>query len=336
MNQNKSRIGFTLVELLVVIAIIGILVGLLLPAVQAAREAARRMTCTNNLKQFGLGLHNYHDTFLLLPPRQGGTGQGTTNNGGRLSGLVALLPFIEQTPLYDRIFNPLGTYPSMGPVPWDGAYSPWNIQINTFLCPSDPGHRVTESIGRHNYKFCGGDSLVLMTSRPRGMFGHYSEVALRHVTDGTSSTIMMSERTFPTSGNDINNTGLGANPTLPTECLAQFNNLTKLYTAGNADWSGRRWCDGGPGFSGFNTILPPNSPSCAHNNHDAQNGFYSASSRHRGGIHILLVDGAVRFITDNVDTGNLGISANNPPAQSPFGVWGQLGSKGGGEPSERL
>ena len=98
------RRGFTLVELLVVIAIIGILVALLLPAVQAAREAARRMQCTNNHKQLGLAVHNYHDTYKSLPARAGGT-QGPTNldNQGWLSAWIVLLPFYEQAPMYEQI-----------------------------------------------------------------------------------------------------------------------------------------------------------------------------------------------------------------------------------------
>src|SRR5512143_367601 len=101
----RRRSAFTLVELLVVIAIIGILIALLLPAVQAAREAARRSQCTNNLKQLGLALHNYHDTHQMFVYRKGGTtgGSATQSNQGRLSGFIPLLPYWEQRPMYDRI-----------------------------------------------------------------------------------------------------------------------------------------------------------------------------------------------------------------------------------------
>src|SRR5687767_5755424 len=99
--KSKKRAGFTLVELLVVIAIIGILVALLLPAVQAAREAARRMQCTNNLKQFGLGLHNYADTYKVFPKVRGGFNNGL--QAERISPFVQMLPFVEQKPLWDRI-----------------------------------------------------------------------------------------------------------------------------------------------------------------------------------------------------------------------------------------
>ncbi|MGB0762300.1 MAG: DUF1559 domain-containing protein, partial [Rubripirellula sp.] len=114
--RKNSRSGFTLVELLVVIAIIGVLVGLLLPAVQAAREAARRMSCSNNFKQIGLGIHNYHSTYKQLPTQGAGTGElivpghyahnSSVRNNQSLSFLVGLLPFIEQQALWEEISNP--------------------------------------------------------------------------------------------------------------------------------------------------------------------------------------------------------------------------------------
>ncbi len=116
--------GFTLVELLVVIAIIGVMVGLLLPAVQAAREAARRMSCGNNFKQIGLGLHNYHAAYDRFPMGSGGTGTdasaATTTNQRRLSAFVALLPFVEQQALWEQISNPFVgtmTFSPMGNAP---------------------------------------------------------------------------------------------------------------------------------------------------------------------------------------------------------------------------
>ncbi|MFK8111538.1 MAG: DUF1559 domain-containing protein, partial [Rubripirellula sp.] len=156
---NVRRQGFTLVELLVVIAISGILVGLLLPAVQAAREAARRMSCSNNFKQLGLGVHNYHSAFKQLPTNMTGTDRAlvgnVTNNSNRryLSWLVSLTPFIEQQGIWEQVVNPSqdvtqgatlpgnlnnGRWPAMGPGAWRNIYVPWATEIPTYRCPSDP------------------------------------------------------------------------------------------------------------------------------------------------------------------------------------------------------
>jgi prepilin-type N-terminal cleavage/methylation domain-containing protein len=142
MSSPRLRRGFTLVELLVVIAIIGILVALLLPAVQAAREAARRMSCSNNLKQISLGLHNYHDTYKTFPPDAiwYGNPKGTQAASGdqrHFTWITLLLPFIEQAPLHDAIdfrlpgLNQLVSAGSGGPVPLQ------SVQLEVVTCPSD-------------------------------------------------------------------------------------------------------------------------------------------------------------------------------------------------------
>src|SRR5262245_15840403 len=165
--------AFTLVELLVVIAIIGVLVALLLPAVQSAREAARRSQCSNSLKQFGLALHNYHDVFKVFPPRRGGTNGTIANdpnrvaaNYDRLSAFVALLPYYEQKAMADYIAGggktSTGvTIPAGGPAGWysgsaSGLYDPWKTQLKMIICPSD---RITPTgnNAKNSYAFCIGD-----------------------------------------------------------------------------------------------------------------------------------------------------------------------------------
>jgi prepilin-type N-terminal cleavage/methylation domain-containing protein len=140
---SKSRRGFTLVELLVVIAIIGVMVGLLLPAVQAAREAARRMQCSNNVKQIGLALHNYVGTFTKLPP--GSTGlpnaAGTNFNGHGWVWHASILPFIEQSTLYDAIQGPDGMGNELGDQNSGKPLIVRQTTVPTFWCPSQPDVR---------------------------------------------------------------------------------------------------------------------------------------------------------------------------------------------------
>jgi len=350
---NQRARGFTLIELLVVIAIIAILVALLLPAVQQAREAARRTQCKNNLKQLGLALHNYHDVFNMFTFAKGGTGWVVNNSGnwGRLSGLVPLLPYVEQANLYNSItsggaggpFN--GQWPPGGPEPWVDAYRPWRTQIPAYVCPSDSQPEQTWSGGRStiaktNYGFSAGDSIVRGQNdlNPRGMFGANRCFGVRDCTDGTSNTILMGEL-VRTLGNrlKLGGTALVANTnTDPRLCLnaldpADRNSLAPGLTI--FGWSGDRWCDSNISMTGINTVLPPNSPRCTNDGWDGRWGIYSSQSRHTGGVQVLLGDGAVRFISENIDAGNSG--APDPDSsgatRSPYGVWGALGSRNGGE-----
>ena len=357
--HHSRRVGFTLIELLVVIAIIAILIGLLLPAVQKVREAAARMKCSNNLKQLGLAIHNFHDTTGYLPSREGRlTPTGYT---GRMSGLIPILPYIEQDNIHRTIMSPLTvdstTYPAGGPQPWDpnptldgqtgGIYWPFRTTITTFLCPSDSGPPSGTGIKHTNYMFCSGDSIDLHTTNnaSRGMFGRNTNLPsngfrLTEVGDGLSNTIAMSERLRGNTGVQRTMTFQNAGNwfTTPNQCLANFNFALKQWnppttntTPGPRAWAGLRWPDGGMGFGGLTTNAPPNSVSCAWNAHDAQNGLYPPSSNHTGGVNALMGDGSVLFINDNIDVGNLNASGVSIPGQSPFGVFGALGTRNGGE-----
>ncbi len=229
MRNNHSRSGFTLVELLVVIAIIGVMVGLLLPAVQAAREAARRMSCGNNIKQLGLGLHNYHAAYNKLPKQAGGTsdrtGNGDLSNYNWLSFLVATLPFVEQQALWEQVSNPFQftrtgaiktpPWPAMGPVPWNTDYQPWLTTVGSYRCPSDPTDANNLQSGITNYAACVGDAIfeqqhggVDDQGNPsgdgtwgnqagsrwaRGVFRNRNFRGFRDILDGTANTIMCGE-----------------------------------------------------------------------------------------------------------------------------------------------
>ncbi|MDR1383673.1 MAG: DUF1559 domain-containing protein [Planctomycetaceae bacterium] len=225
-NNTKKhlRIGFTLVELLVVIAIIGILIALLIPAVQAAREAARRMSCSNKLHQIGIAVHNYHDQYRKNLPA-GGFGMRSNDNARRrISGFVSLLPFIEMTPLFETIssggfmcqFN--ADEQSGTDASGVDTVTYMSNSISAWLCPSDGegGNKDAIVQGRTNYRLCYGDFPVhfnlLQAAAPaatlpqygssastlccvdRGIFAPHQWNGSQSVTDGLSNTIMMSER----------------------------------------------------------------------------------------------------------------------------------------------
>lgn len=400
-GKRSERAGFTLVELLVVIAIIGVLVGLLLPAVQAAREAARRMSCSNNFKQIGLGIHNYHAAYNKLPKQMGGTGdfvggltaEATTledvarsSNRAELSWLVPLTPFIEQQTLWEQISNPLqrpgGTeiFPAMGPGPRrtitdhnTARYEPWLVDVQTLRCPSDPGSGLPAA-GRTNYAACLGDSMLwnhygghddrglpvssdfirTATSSCRGMFWPRKFMSFTDVLDGLSNTICAGEICTDLGDRDKRTNVAG----YPVErsvaggaigCLPSVDPLRPNFwvpdgqfvapatgISGNQEEKrGFKWSFGRPYYTGMNTIRPPNAELCAGNLHF--DGMFPPSSRHQGGVHILMGDGAIRFITDSIDAGDqnspqprIGGIANGflePGVGSPFGLWGSLGTR---------
>ena len=349
-----KRQAFTLIELLVVIAIIAILVALLLPAVQQAREAARRSACKNNLKQLGLALHNYHETHGVFPYRKGGTSgvdaTPDTGNRDRLSGFFGLLPFVEQGPLFEKIAGgdaSQNIFPN-GPEGWS-THSFWNVAVPVFLCPSD-GSRVSDNLA-NNYVFCIGDSPngIRDSTTVRGLFGYRSKYRFRDVTDGLSNTIAMSEHAvfdqalgtnsnlFVVQGIAMGFTGIASGTSEnPAQCLATADGNRFLDTANVKAKHGTRLWDGQPERCGFNTILPPNAPACAegtNTNADSSHAFLPPTSWHQGGVQCLMADGAVRFISENIDTNNLPVDApsQTDTIQSPYGVWGSLGTKSGGE-----
>ncbi len=363
-SQRNERSGFTLVELLVVIAIIGILIGLLLPAVQAAREAARRMQCTNNLKQLGLAVQNYHDTNNALPAARSMLGKcghihnGSKSAGGGFGALVHMLPYVEQGAVYTEIIS--YTEPTRSPQllhPWhDGShktnYPALATVITAFLCPSDgnatqpstDGHET----GRCNYMSSRGDSMWNNNRHPddeggaaktahRGIF-HVGEFPpMSAVTDGTSNTVAWSEcvSAIGSAGRQIKGNmigGLGAmynGNSFPGPCLAMKNG-TELSQDGIANqWRGQRWADGQVMISGFNTVLPPNSPVCSYSGDNVW-GAATAQSNHSGGVNAAMLDGSVRFVSETIDCGDAYAHAV-VSGKSPYGVWGAMGSKAGGE-----
>jgi len=373
-DRFRRRPAFTLVELLVVIAIIGVMVALLLPAVQAAREAARRMSCGNNFKQIGLGLHNYHAAYNRLMKQSGGTfGLATGNpanlsNQNRLSWLVGLLPFVEQQALWELISSPDpgGVIPAMGPNPEQTNYIPWRSQVPGYRCPSDPTTQPAGAFAFNNYAACTGDAYFGQEGSgvndqgvgaganeerwARGVFRIRFFTGFRDILDGLSNTIASGEivvdannkevigswlptHTVPGAINNspaFHNTPANIDPARPTYYLPVLEtNMNNMR--------GRRWADGRGIYGNVNTIRPPNSYSALTSwGHTA--GIYTMASRHQGGAHVLMADGAVKFITDSIESGNqdrrapgCDNTALDAGMVSPYGLWGSLGTKGGKE-----
>jgi prepilin-type N-terminal cleavage/methylation domain-containing protein len=349
---RNRRPGFTLVELLVVIAIIGILVGLLLPAVQAAREAARRMQCSNNMKQFGLAALNYESSYKRLPARK----TGTATNTVRVTGWISMLPYMEQTAMYQNIQagDPTAAppIPPGGPQAWLG-WAPWNQAPSFMRCPSDPAARPNTR--DNSYAMSIGDSVF--SSRDdreilRGVFATATYRRIGELTDGTSNTIGFSEiistALMPNGGqNGIPTTlkgmlhnrgvvlvpGIAVNPALCRQATDGSH-----FVVGRTYWAlrGVSWQDGQPTYNAFSTVLPPNGPACVDRGTwgDQADTMLPPASGHTGGVNGALMDGSVRFVSNSIDTGNnaAGPAANTRlSGASPYGVWGAMGTHAAGD-----
>ena len=373
-NVNLSRTGgggncrfaFTLVELLVVIAIIGILIALLLPAVQAAREAARRMQCSNNLKQIGLAIHTFHDAYKHIPnvESQPQSPNPRRNMSNRVSGNVMLWAFIEQVALFEMIVNnPEGTYSSQNPGSGFEAYGgPFNVHPHhcyvysdstgggqrfhpygspnpAFVCPSD-GNSATESgsITKNNYRMCTGDTNNITN---RGAFSRdYKKIGFGGFSDGLSNTIVYGERLVENvTGSRLFKRGIVdyGFPNMQA-CLDMGKGAggtmpgdTKSLSLTNGGVGGRIG-DSPAAYSLFQTILKPNSPSCGLSENIGQL-VMTVTSNHTGGVNALLGDGSCHFISDTIDNGN-SLSVNGAHDGGPtnglttyYGVWGELGTR---------
>jgi len=324
MTRNR-RSAFTLIELLVVIAIIAILIGLLLPAVQKVREAARRMKCSNNLKQLGLALHNYHDTEGQCPPA--GRSYGWCQNPAAFgdasvvnhNGLILLLPYLEQDNLYRALRLDQTTSHVVVGTATDTAAPAGRLQgdavasgngsllgrpLNCFICPSEvyPHNGQGESMACHikigsglygaktNYDFSTSHRIQCnewqrFPGPDRRMFGENSATRLTEVTDGTSNTVAMAETTLATMGGNATNWGFRGSDQVGLS----------LGTGGGLN----RW-----------HVSPSGSVEKGH-----RMGPLTAGSYHPGGANVVLADGSVRFVSE----------------KAPFDVREALATMAGGE-----
>ena len=341
MRTPRQRPGFTLIELLVVIAIIGVLIALLLPAVQAAREAARRSQCINNLKQLGLAMQNYHDSITVLPP-----GASDMNNGWQQwSALAMLLPYMEQAPLYNAA-NFSNTGDSCAP----GGRNSTVIRatIAGFLCPSDTD-RMTNPDGHVNYAVNWGSKAYRYSSQPCGPFVAADrsavKIGLRDILDGTSQTAAASERVKGIGNGELlgnqNQAVEQIDPLTPDSDVMQLAatadsdgiSVSPLYyqackvlpptgQVASTGIPGGMWHTVLMGNTCYTHIMPPNAQSCGYGSIDNSNpdgnhpmGALTASSRHAQSVNVLFLDGSTRNLRNSIN----------------YQVWWALGTKAGNE-----
>jgi prepilin-type processing-associated H-X9-DG protein len=334
---------------LVVIAIIGVLIALLLPAVQAARESARRMKCQNNMKQWTLALHNFHDTNNRFPAAQQKIHPDQARD--RFSATCALLPFMEEIPRFNEMQS--------APCPWQPGVAVLGEWLPVLLCPSDTNRKKTINMGdgrvltQGNTVICYGDGAHSLNTNQegqaagdvssRGLFYFFAVKTLQRVTDGTSNTIAISEVVAGTNDNKIRggvavqSVDIGSWWWAPNTCMSlkAGSTFTGSYRTNDDTRRCCRYADGNPIFTAFNTILPPNSPTCVAEDIENTSALYPPNSNHSGGVNCGFVDGSVSFVNDSVDTQG---SPNHQQGNylrgaSPFGVWGAMGTPAGGESS---
>lgn len=327
MSAKRRQLGFTLIELLVVIAIIAVLIALLLPAIQMAREAARRSQCSNHLKQMGLALHNYNDSFNAFPPPVilGINNSNSTTTWHGWSGLARILPYLDGIEKYDYInFDHSYDHPTNTTMTM--------IPFSVFICPSDPNgdnHRSSESHHNTNYGFNRGDWYVwggfASKQQPNAPFMVNRGLRVADLIDGASKTLFMAEvkARFPYLRDcdsllysPINGTAIPGPNSDPGE-VSQYTSCSGSF---KADSGHSEWEDGHVHQTGFTTAWTPNRATRGGSGSDIYNDVdltgtrekniapgratfsaVTARSFHGGGVHVMFGDGSVSFISDSID-----------------------------------
>ena len=296
-REKKGQSGFTLIELLVSITIVGILTAIILPAIQQARESARKISCKNNLHQIGIAIHDYEAKFGILPP----------GRGKRFGWLVEILPQMEQGHLYNKA---------------DFSKDVWgsenkflrNTYISTYACPSDAETR--NAIGAESYpaSYAGNYSSGFQKYGYNGIFLPLrssweqfpaGRIRLEDITDGLSNTAAVGEILVGDGSGDLLRT-LWATPRRiegadQLDEFASFCASMGPKTPGGAKYGlGNTWISGDAGQTWYNHVNTPNKPSCLNQN-DVIQGCYSAASLHIGGVNVLYADGHVQFTSEIID-----------------------------------
>ncbi len=333
-RNRRRRVGFTLIELLVVIAIIAVLIALLLPAVQQAREAARRSQCKNNLKQLALAFHNYHDVYKMFPKGHYGIAGGSSWWGH--GAMFSILPYLEQTALYNNYDLNLS---------YDNGTNSQvrRSRIPVFLCPSD--RIISNGLAGNNYAGNSGSNVTLYSgvsatavgARTNGVIVQGRETPMSDIFDGTSNVLLLGEL-LQGDGSDssVTDSDIVRNPTTPTFANNAFPTQSEIDAAGvscaanessipseaSLSTCGSDWVSPYPHQTLFHTAVPPNWKyrSCAFGPAfglcSDRSGLVSSRSRHTGGVQVALADGSVRFVGSNVD----------------LITWQRLGARDDGQP----
>lgn len=367
--DRNSGLGLLVVAL--------IMLSLLSLFMAQSRELARAYLCQNNLKRLTLGIHQYHSAYRQLPMAAGGTSghsnypplattDSRSSNQGRLSGMAGLLPFIDQQAAWEQLAltsGAPGSFPSMGPAPSynPAEYSLWALQIDAFLCPSDSAKKVDYGLRSYMMNYGDGirsvgrlfndtaEDLALSRIVGRGMFTSHKKLTFRDSRDGLSNTAMFSETMIGVGKMEDHEAriargvnGLAEAPSVANEVIS---GQGKPCRSGQTMWAvgkGSRWAEGFYLVNGFTTVMPPGGPSATVPD-DPETGVVSASSYHSDGVHVAMTDGANRFVSRFIDTGDLGAPCFEPDpqngrkTQTPYGIWGAMGTRSGLEviPGER-
>lgn len=386
-----KRNVFSLLDLVLLVVVVVVLLGIALPTLQSAREEARKNQCAGRLKSLALALHNYHDTYYSFPSASMHNNtqadfKSPVFGSRRLSGLTSLLPFMEKAALYERMYATrihFNMNQDRSETEQSGSnLGPFAEQVELILCPSDDvaNKKDENEQGRNNYRFCFGDvgihsggfsiynagkaiapqrgyGIGQIDEFNRGTFAMFRWDGMQGLTDGTSNTILLSERCF---GDNPQKTGQGIavvpqaflnvysypinadrGPEEDLQRCLWYEEREGQYSdaAFVLDWSGRRWGDGAYPYIGFSTVLPPNAPSCIANSAvEPGRAVIAPSSYHGGGVNVAMSDGRVGFVNEKIDwKTDLSTKENHSDTSfrmegpSKFGVWGALGSRSGGE-----